>query len=165
MLAEKLPDKFKDLYWLYKRDVKGWEKRGFSHEESFWLNFAAISSPLVWDNKADIQVKLSEVFRLYLSIYCEHINPQMKVCDEPEFIEILKERYYKFNGIIDRGPFRLENETADDFATNRFFLELGWFLLGKDANIIRVTQAALSVLEVINTWADNPLPLKLVRDV
>jgi len=165
MILEKLPEKFKGLYWFYKNDTKSKMERGFSPEEAFWNHFAVISSSLVWDNKADTQVKLSEVYRLYLSIYCENINPEMKVEDEPIFLDMLKERYCQFNQIMDRGPFRLKNETTNEFAYNRFYLELGWFLLGKDANIIRLTKAALSVVMVINSLADTPIPLKLMRDV
>jgi len=125
MIFEKLPEKFKFLYYFYKNDTKSIMERGFSPEEAFWNHFAVISSPLVWDNEAETQVKLSEVHRLYLSIFCEDINPQMKVEDESDFLGMLKKKYHRVNWILDRGPCRMPNESTDQFAYNRFYLELG----------------------------------------
>src|SRR4030042_3630473 len=99
-MIEKLPESLQFLYGLYLENVKYKEKNSFfalSPEEAFWEQFAIICQEVVWDNKAESELRLSEVFRLYLSIYYEHINPTMTLEEERSFLKILKEKYEKIN--------------------------------------------------------------------
>ena len=100
MRLEKFPEKLDGLYLLYKGSVKFSQERGFSSEAAFWIAFAEICPCIVWNEDATTEVKLSEVLRLYLSIYYEQVNPQMTVEEEPQFLELLKERYDKVNLIF-----------------------------------------------------------------
>lgn len=151
-----LPEKLYGLYHLYKEGIKHWQDRGFSPEEAFWIQFAEICSPMVWDNNAPTEVKLSEVLRLYLSIYCEQVNSHMKAYEELAFLELLKERYEKVNLIIFQSH-------PDNYGLAT--LELGRIILGEKANVIRQTEVGLSVASALNAIADTRIPLKLVRDI
>lgn len=155
MRLEKLPEKLYGLYQLYKESIKDWEGRDFSPEEAFWIQFAEICPCIVWDENAPTEVKLSEVLRLYLSIYCEQINPRMMVEEESTFLELLKERYDKVNWVI------FESH-PDNYGLAA--LELGRLILGEEANVIRQTEVGTGIVAVANAMADKCIPLKLVRD-
>jgi len=152
---ENLPEKLCILYQLYKEGAAFSQKRGFSSEEAFWIQFAQICPSIVWDDNSPTEVKLSEIFRLYLSLYFEQINPQMTVDEEPTFLELLKERYDKVNWII------FESHPNDyGLAT----LDLGRLILGEGADIIRLTQVGMGIVGVACVMSEH-IPLKLVRDV
>ena len=156
MPLEELPEKLYGLYQLHKESMKNLEKQGFSPMDAFWIQFAEICPPIVWDENSLTKVKLSVVLRFYLSMYCKQINPQMVVEEESAFLKLLKERYDKVNRIIFKSH-------PDD--TGLAALELGQFLLGKDALVPKAIQAGLAVIMVANRVADTPIPLKLVQDI
>ena len=150
---EKLPEKLSGLQYLYEESIKYYVEQGFSPEEVFWIQFAQICPSIVWDENAPNEVKLSEVLRLYLSIYCEKVNPKMTVEEEPAFLELLRERYNKVNWII------FESH-QDDYGLAT--LELGRLILGEGANLIRQTKIGTDVLNIARA---GPIPLKLVEDI
>jgi len=152
---EKLRNELIFVYMFYKDLSKADRKRGFSREEAFWINFAQISFDELWDDNAEVEVHLSEVLRLYLSIYREEINPHMTPEEEAEFLELLKERFYKVDWII--------FESYPDNSGLKVF-ELGRFILGEDANVVRQVEVGQRIVEVANALADIPMPYKLVKD-
>lgn len=153
MPMEKLPEKLCSLHDLYKESIKYYVERGFSTEEVFWTQFSQICPSIVWDENAPTEVKLSEVLRFYLSIYCEQVNPQMTVEEEPAFLELLRERYNKVNWII----FESHQDNYG-LAT----LELGRLILGEGANLMRQIKIGMDVLSIA---CAGGIPLKLVRDI
>ena len=144
------------MYGVYKESVKDLRGRGFSSEEAFWIQFAEVCPCIVWDENAAAKVKLSEVLRLYLSIYCEQIKPEMAVDEEPVFLELLKERYDEVNRIV------FESH-PDNYGLAT--LELGRLILGENANIIRQIEVGMDVVGTACAVAEKPIPLKLVRDI
>ncbi len=156
MPLKKLPKKLKGLYLLYEGSVKSSNEHGFSPEEAFWIAFAEICPSIVWHENASTEVKLSELLRLYLSIYCEQINPQLTVEKEPAFLELLKERYDKVNWII----FESHQDNYG-LAT----LELGRFILGEEAELFNQILAGMNIVATGCVIEDGNIPLKLIRDV
>jgi len=143
-------DTIRWLYKIYKGGEKTLKEQGYSDEEAFWIEFATTSAQM-WDDDAEIEVKLSEIFRLYLTIYSEKIDKEMKIEDEAAFMKLLKEKYDQVNKI-----FEPENISMAG-------LELGRVILGADANPYKQLMAAAYVLSV--TYRVELMPFKLVKDV
>ena len=94
------------IYILHKRLIRdgcknesNFSPEGFKFiqtpEEDFWINYVQITWDTVWDNKSKIDLNLSEVLRLYLRIYRADIKPDMTPEEEGDFLELLKETFYK----------------------------------------------------------------------
>ena len=87
------------LYQLYESSVKISQESGFSYEDAFWIDFA-IKALSPWGDDSEIEIKLSEIFKLYLTIYCEKIDGSITVEDESVFLGLLKEKWDSINEIV-----------------------------------------------------------------
>ena len=146
-----MPEPIQVLYELHKVSVAGLEEQGYSDEEGFWFGFAA-TCLYAWDANAKVEIKLSEIFRLYLTIYCEKIDKRMKVESEPEFVELLKEKYNQIREIV--------LETKDPYLSSQ---KLSMIVHGEKSNIIKQALTADGVLSFAQ--ATVPMPFKLVKDM
>ena len=135
-------------------------------EEDFWINFIQITWDTAWDNKSKIDVNLSEVLRLYLRIYRADIKPDMTPEEEADFLELLKETFYKVD--------RLNSDLfQQNISVSQYSLLLGRLILAPDANdgirakgqnTIKQITVASRVVTVVNAWRKT-IPFKLVKDV
>lgn len=135
-------------------------------EEDFWINFIQITWDTAWDNKSKIDVNLSEVLRLYLRIYRADIKPDMTPEEEADFLELLKETFYKVD--------RLNSDLfQQNISVSQYSLLLGRLILAPDANdgilakgqnTIKQITVASRVVTVVNAWR-KITPFKLVKDV
>jgi hypothetical protein len=144
------------LYRLHESRVRDLQEHGFSYEQAFWIDFAEVAL-MPWDDAGEIEIRLSEIFRMYLTIYCEKINANMKVEDESAFLEGLAEKYDLVNEIVSRGgdPLKLT-------------FRLGRAVLGeKDINPWLLMKAATLIIFVANGGFDSSrsIGIKLVKDV
>jgi len=143
------------LYELYESSVKKAQEDGFSYEDAFWIDFA-MKSLYPWDawDDAEIEINLSEIFRLYLTIYCEKIDRSMTVEDELVFLELLKQKWDSTNEIVFGGV---------DLAA----LHLGREVLGaRTDNPYLYVKAGSYILAITYRIWDKPIPImKLVKDV
>lgn len=121
-------------------------------EQSFWVNFIAIAL-CEWDQDSKYKIKLSEIFRVYLTIYCDEIDKNMRAEDEPSFLRLLKGKYDKAKDIW----FEI-----DDTRVGLFLARLA---LGEtaDGDIIKMVCFAGDIPGV--SAAISPLPYKLIEDV
>jgi len=135
-------------------------------EEDFWKNFIQITWDTVWDSKSKIYVNLSEVLRLYLRIYRADIKPDMTPEEEAEFLELLKETFYKVD--------RLNSDFFQQkLSVSQYSLLLGRLILAPDVNdgilakgqnSIKQITVAMQVVKVVNAWR-KITPFRLVKDV
>ncbi len=148
---EEAPESIKVLNELYEIYTKDLAEQGYSKEEVFWFGFA-VNCCYIWDTNAEVEVRLSEIFRLFLTIYCEKIYPEMKVENEARFIESLKEKY----DLIRRNVL----ETKDPYESS---LKLGEIIHKDKLNIIKQALTADGVLSYAH--ATVPMPFKLLKDI
>ena len=148
---EEEPEPIKVLHSLHEISTKGLDEQGYNQEEAFWFGFA-VTCLYVWDPNAYDEVKMSEIFRLYLTIYCETINKEMKVEDEPMFIKLLKEKYDKIRECV----LKIEDPQLSS-------KKLSEIVHGKKSNIIKQALTADGVLSF--SQATVPMPFKLVKDL
>lgn len=118
-------------------------------EQAFWVNFTTIAL-CTWDDDAEYEIRLSEIFRVYLTIYCEEIDRNMKVEDESCFLTLLKEKYDRANEIL----FEKDESKAG--------LYLARSILGETADVIKMVYLAAEIPGV--AAATSPLPFKLIED-
>jgi len=146
-----MPEPIQILYKLYKVQTANLQEQGYNNEEVFWFGFA-VTCLYVWDANAEVEIKLSEIFRLYLTIYCEKIDQKMEVEDETGFVDLLKEKYNRIREII--------LQTEDPYLSSQ---KLGMIVHGEKLNIIKQALTADGVL----TYAQSkvPMPFKLVKDI
>jgi len=135
-----------------------------SPEEDFWINFIQITWDTTWNNKSQVEVNLSDILRLYLRIYREDIKPEMTAEEETEFLDLLKERFYKA-----RQAF--ESPVDISWLHSNPVWRLGQIVFGKDATvidtdtpIIKQIGVGYTMISVMNSW-DGAIPFKLVKDV
>ena len=146
-----MTEPIKVLYELHKVSVEGLEEQGYSDEEAFWFGFA-VTCLYIWNPNAEVEIHLSEILRLYLTIYCEKIDPEMKIADEKRFIELLKEKYENIRQIV--------LETEDTYESS---VKLGKVVHKEKLNIIKQALTADGVLSYAH--ATVPMPFKLVKDI
>jgi hypothetical protein len=65
------------LYLLYKDHFRNLQNAGYSHKEGFWLGFACLPF-LPWDERAEDEIRLSQVLRLYSGIYQYYVDATIK---------------------------------------------------------------------------------------
>lgn len=144
------------LAWYRTRSRALREDCGYSPEEAFWTDFVTAAGYLWASEDEQVpEVRLSEVLRLYLSIYCEDIAPDMKVQEEAGFLERLRETFYAGREII------LESDVSDAGRQLCRLLSLECGI----RDIMRAVHASSSVVGMIYSMADAPLPFRLVEDV
>lgn len=148
---EPLPDILKGFHELYRVQTEGLKEDGYTEEQAFWYSFA-ITSLYVGDPNAEIEVNLSQIFRLYLSIYGETVDKEMKVEEESNFIELLKQKYEKIREIV------LMNN--DSIASAK---DLSSLVLGKEANIIDAAFIGPHILS--SAYSRTPQPFNIIKDV
>ena len=149
-------DAVKFLYALHKefsKDLQGSEGLlEFTPEEAFWAVFAVFAVCLSEEeDEREHKVKLSQLLRLYLTIYCEEIDPKLTVRDEPSVLEQLRKKFYTVREIVlqsDDAPRKLCKWLHDSV---------------KEANIAKSLAGSLYILKVFN--AIFPLPFIFVEDV
>lgn len=149
----------KFLYHLHELNMKAlienknWE---FSDEDSFWIDFGTIAL-LNWDDDGKIEIRLSEIFRLYLTIYCEKIDSSIKPEDEFKFLEKLAEKYYLVKGIFFEGE-----------STKTITLRLGKAVLGeRTENPVAHLMAGSFMIFIVNSTFETckSSDIKLIKDV
>lgn len=148
---EEAPEPIKILYKLHETSVKELAEHGYSEEEAFWFGFA-VTCLYIWDPDAKVEIRLSEILRLYLTIYCEKVKPEMKVEDEARFTRLLREKYDRIR------QFVLEVEDSCESSC-----KLGEIVHKDKLNIIKQAFTADSVLSYAHSTV--PMPFKLVKDV
>ena len=148
---EEAPESIKVLNKLYEISTKELAEQGYSKEEAFWFGFA-VTCCYIWDPKAEIEIHLSEIFRLFLTIYCENIDLKMKVEEETGFIELLKEQYAKIRQSV--------LEIEDPYESS---MQLGKIIHKDKLNIIKQALTANSVLSYAH--ATVPMPFRLLEDI
>jgi len=144
------------LYHLHESSVKTLQEGGFSYEDAFWIDFAT-TALMDWDDAGETKIRLSEIFRLYLTIYCEKIDRSIKFEDEPAFFDKLAEKYYLVKEIVRRGG-----------DTGRMLLLLGFAVLGeKGINPWLGMKAASCIIYAANEAYDScsSMGIKLVIDI
>jgi len=148
---EKASEPIKVLYELNEISTKELAEQGYSKEETFWFGFA-VACCYIWDPNAEVGIRLSEILRLYLTIYCEKIDPKMKVEDETRFIELLKEKYEQIRQCV--------LEIEDPYKSS---MKLGKVIHKEKLNIIKQALTANGVLSYAH--ATVPMPFRLINDV
>ncbi len=153
---EEASEPIKLLWNLYEIHTKGLNESlikypllQYSEEEKFWFSFA-ITSCYFWDSKAEIEIRLSEIFRLYLTIYCGKIDPNMKVEDEAKFIELLKEKYEEVRQVAFEGDYESSKK-------------LGEIIHKGKLNILKQALTASNILTYALSMV--PMPFRLIDDV
>ena len=128
---------------------------GHTPEEAFWIVFAVLAAAL-WEgqDEAEHEIKLSELLRLYLTIYCEDLNPTLAIQDEPNVLEQLRKKYYAVREIL------LQSEDIE-----HALAKLCLWLQGspEQGNIIRSVGGTIYIAEMVNDI--SPLPFRFVQDV
>jgi len=122
----------------------------YTFEQAFWIHVVGMAL-CTWDDDSEDEIKLSEVFRVYLTIYRNDIVKNMGTEDELLFIKILKDKYDTANKIY-------ENEDS-----RRVGLHLAQLALGEEVNIIRLVLAELDILSFAPSVF--PIPFRLVKDI
>ena len=150
-IVEPLPDILKGFSDLYRVQTEGLKEEGYTEEQVFWYSFAIISL-YVGNPNAKIEVRLSQIFRLYLTIYCETVDKEMKIEEESKFIELLKQKYEKIRKIV------LTND--DSIASSK---DLTSLILGKEANVIEAAFIGASVPSF--AYSRIPQPFNIIKDV
>lgn len=148
---EQIPEPIQVLYELHKGSVAGLEKQGYSDEEAFWFGFA-VTCLYIWDKNAKVTVKLSEILRLYLTIYCEEIDKGMDIKDETSFLSLLKQNYCEIRKAV------LEEDGS--LKSSR---KLGQIVHGDKLNIVKQALTADGVMTFSQSTV--PMPFKLIKDL
>ena len=123
----------------------------FTFEQAFWIQVVRVAL-CMWDDDAEYEIRLSEVFRVYLTIYREEIDKNMTTEDEQLFVKMQKDVYDAANKIM--------YGTEDP---RRVGLRLARLALREETNVVRLTLAASDITSFAP--AISPLPYKLVEDI
>ncbi len=121
-------------------------------KQSFWLNFIIIAL-CTWDQDSKYEIKLSEIFRVYLTIYCEEIDKNMRLEDEPSFLRLLKEKYDKAKEIW----FEIDDTRVGLFLAGLVPEEESY------VDFIKTTYWSMNIIGVMVEI--SPLPYKLIEDI
>lgn len=122
----------------------------FTFEQAFWIHVVSMAL-CTWDDDAEHEIRLSEIFRVYLTIYREEIDKKMSLESESIFLKVLKYKYDKANKIFH------EDEES------KVGLHLAHLALGRKVNVIRLTLASLDIPAFAASTC--PLPFRLVEDI
>lgn len=156
MLLKQPPEPMISLHEFYTEHTTALQNVGYSRREAFWLHFGCLPF-LPWDDQSESQIKLSQVFSLYASIYRDEIDNDVKAEDEPAFIKLLEERY------------RMVLDLLSTENTMQPALELGRFVLPDQNDDTKCTYAGLIVLNTKDEWEqlrrEDTIPCKLIEDV
>jgi hypothetical protein len=157
MDREELSETMASLYLFCKDHSENLQDAGYSPEEAFWISFACLPF-LPWSNWSENKILLSRILRLYLGMYQHFIAPGMDVKSESDFLDLLRDRYYKVKEILSA----TEIEELDDSKLNSFILP----------NVNESEKQFHSGLVVLNSkieWErqkrSDPLPCMLVEDI
>jgi hypothetical protein len=146
------------LYLFYKDHSEKLRDVGYSPAGAFWINFACLPF-LPWSERSEKTIRLSQALRLYLGIYRYYIDSSMKEQREPDFIELLKDRYYAVKDMVSRA----------DASQSDIELELGRFILPRSDNAEMQIHAGLVVLNTKLEWERQkrrePLACGFVEDI
>ena len=129
----------------------------YTFEQAFWILVVSMSL-CTWSDHAQYEIRLSEIFRVYLAIYREEIDRNMSLKDELCFLKVLKDRYDKANKIL--------HEDEESKATLHLaFLALGENILevGQNVNIITLIMAGQFILA--GAVSISPVPFRLIEDI
>ena len=134
-----------------KTGLEQFFREPITFEQSFWRHFITIAL-CTWDEDSKYEIKLREVFRVYLTIYCDEIDKNMRIEDEPSFLRLLKEKYDKTK--------KIWHETDD----SRVALFLARLALGEkaDGDIIKTILFSMDIIRVMNVI--SPLPYNLIEE-
>jgi hypothetical protein len=156
MLSKQPPEPAISLYEFYTEHTRVLQNVGYSRREAFWLHFGCLPF-LPWDDRSENEIKLSQVFSLYASIYRDNIDGDVTVEDEPAFIKLLEERY------------RMVLDLTSTENTMQLALEVGRFVLPGQNDAEKCTYAGLIVFNTKDEWEQqrrrNTIPCKLIEDV
>lgn len=128
---------------------------GCPEKEAFWATFLLVAL-YRWQDDATQEVKLSELLRLYLTVYSRKFAPDMPIEEQPAFLTELQELFYYAREIA----FRSDN--ADEVPHKL------WSLLrsvADDANVLSSVGATGYILNMIVAAFEHPIPYRLVLDV
>lgn len=146
------------LYLFYKEHSEKLRDIGYSNAGAFWINFACLPF-LPWSKSSEETLRLSQALRLYLGIYRYYIDTDMNEQREPDFIDLLRDRYYVVKNMVSRA----------DASQSEIDLELGRFILPKSNSAEMQIQAGLIVLNTKLEWerqkGREPLPCSFVEDI
>ena len=154
MQRQKPSEAIKWLYALCKERSTQLREIGYTAELAFWADFASVATA-AWRGDAEDEVKLSEVLRLYLTVYCENCSPDMPAQEEEPFLERLRKNYDAIRQIV------LESEDIDDSPRKLSSL---LYHCSEESGLPASIQAALYVLKLVNASFETPLPFRLVED-
>ena len=156
MRLNELSDQMISLYAFHMEHRRQLANAGYSTSEAFWLNFACLPF-LPWDDKSENEVGLTQLLKLYLEIYKDNVDRNLKPQNEQAFVSLLKERFDMVRQIISKAdPSQLR-------------LELGRFILPGESDVVKRKEAALIVLNTTVEWEkqrpQDSIPCKLVEDI
>jgi len=159
----------------------------FTIEQAFWIHVVSMAL-CTWDDDAEHEIRLSEIFRVYLTIYREEIDRNLSLENESPWDddaehEIRLSKIWRVYLTIYREEIErnmsLENETLflkvlkykydkankimHEEEDSKAGLHLAHLALGKEVNVIRLTLAALDIPS--GAAAISPLPFRLVEDI
>jgi hypothetical protein len=143
----------------YKNDNKLWST---SPEEDFWIYYIVLTFDTTWDNKSKVEINLSDLLRLYLRIYREDVKPDMNAEEEPAFLELLKERFYKASKAFEPPVDMRWLKSYPGWRLCQIALGKDGITIDKDTHIIKQIGIAHTMISVMNSL---DLPFKLVKDV
>lgn len=143
----------------YKNDNKLWST---SPEDDFWIYYIVLTFDTTWDNKSKVEINLSDLLRLYLRIYREDVKPEMTAEEEPAFLELLKERFYKARKAFDPPVDTRWLKSHPAWRLGQIALGKDSTAVDKDTPIIKQTGISHAMVSVMNSL---DIPFKLVKDV
>jgi len=158
MVSQDVSDIVRSLRLFYEGHSEDLRDAGYSPEEAFWISFACLPF-LPWNKRSEHKILLSQALRLYLSIYLHDIDRSMNALTEPDFLELLRDRYYKVKDMV---------STSDPSGMD-LGSELGSFILRGSNTTQKQLQAGLIVLYTKHNWDQQKgvelLPCEWVEDV
>ena len=158
MDSEGFSETMGSLYLFCEGHSKDLRDAGYSPTEAFWISFACLPF-LPWSNWSENKILLSRVLRLYLGIYQHYIDPRMKAESEPDFLDLLRDRYYKVKEIV----------SAADLSQLDSDPQLSSFIIPGSNRSEKQTHAGLVVLNSKLEWerqkSHEPLSCMLVEDI
>jgi len=157
MDREEFSGTMESLYLFCKDHSENLQDAGYSHEEAFWISFACLPF-LPWSNWSENKILLSRILRLYLGMYQHFVAPDMSAKNEADFLDLLRDRYYKVKEILSAvDPAKLDDS------------ELSSFVLPNANESEKQTHSGLVVLNSKIEWErqkrSDPLPCMFVEDI
>ena len=158
MVSQDVSDIVRSLRRFYEGHSGDLRDAGYSPEEAFWISFACLPF-LPWNNRSEHKILLSQALKLYLSIYLDDIDRTIDAPTKPDFLELLRDRYYKVKDMV----------STSDLSRTDLGLELGSFILQGSNTAQKQIQAGLIVLYTKHNWdrqkGVEPIPCEWVEDI